>query len=289
LVSITPFGQAGPYKDYKAPDIVAWAMGGNMLARDDPDRPPVRVSHHSQAYLNAASDAVDGTMMALYHRQMTGEGQQVDVSIQESVIQATWTVTDRWDMLKDAGLHGELDFYSIRVPRVWPCKDGYIQWTYGSGAWAKQHNQAIIEWMDSEGMADDFLKKFDWDTFDLRTASQEVIDHQVESTIKFFMTHTKAELLEGAVKYRIRLYPFATTADTLENVQLNEREFWVEVEYPELGTTIIHPGAFAKASEAPLRISCRAPLIGEHNKEIYEKELGISIEELLTLKQARII
>ena len=60
-------------------------------------------------------------------------------------------------------------------------------------------------------MADDFLKGFDWDTFDLRTTTQEVVDRMEEPTAKFFMAHTKAELLEGAVKHRVMLYPVSTT------------------------------------------------------------------------------
>jgi len=141
--------------------------------------------------------------------------------------------------------------------------------------------------MEEEGMADDFLKGIDWDTFDLRTALQATIDRMGEPTGKFFMTHTKAELLAGAVKRRVRLYPVATTKDILESVQLAAREFWIEVAHPELGTTITYPGAFARASETPLRISRRAPLIGEHNQEIYEKELALSKQELLALRQAK--
>jgi len=63
----------------------------------------------------------------------------------------------------------------------------------------------------------------------------------------------------------------------------------MEVEHPELGTTITYPGAFGIFSEMSPRISRRAPLIGEHNEEIYEKELGISREKLITLKQAGVI
>ncbi|MFC2010644.1 CaiB/BaiF CoA transferase family protein [Chloroflexota bacterium] len=93
LISITPFGQTGPYKDYKTSDIVAWAMGGEMAPFGDPDRPPIRISHHSQAYLHAGTDAATGALAALYHRWTTGEGQQVDVSVHESVAQCTEHLT----------------------------------------------------------------------------------------------------------------------------------------------------------------------------------------------------
>ncbi len=81
MVSITPFGQTGPYRDYRTSDIVAWALGGYLYDFGDDDRPPIRISHHSHAYLHAASEAATGAVMALYYREITGEGQHVDVSI----------------------------------------------------------------------------------------------------------------------------------------------------------------------------------------------------------------
>ncbi len=81
----------------------------------------------------------------------------------------------------------------------------------------------------------------------------------------------------------------ATTKDTLESIQLAAREFWVELEHPELGTTLTYPGAFARTSEKPPKISRRAPLIGEHNREILGRELGIPEEQLTELHQAGVI
>jgi crotonobetainyl-CoA:carnitine CoA-transferase CaiB-like acyl-CoA transferase len=93
LVSITPFGQTGPYKDWKTADVVAWGMGGEMAPYGDADRPPVHFSHHSQAYLHAGSDGAQGALTALYQRHLTGEGQHIDVSIQESVVQCLEHIT----------------------------------------------------------------------------------------------------------------------------------------------------------------------------------------------------
>jgi formyl-CoA transferase len=95
--------------------------------------------------------------------------------------------------------------------------------------------------------------------------------------------------LDKAIKHGFPLYPVSTTADIAADVQLAGRNFWVSIEHPELGATITYPGAFVNASETRCRIWRRAPLIGEHNQEIYEQELGLSKEELLTLKQAKVI
>jgi crotonobetainyl-CoA:carnitine CoA-transferase CaiB-like acyl-CoA transferase len=71
-----------------------------------------------------------------------------------------------------------------------------------------------------------------------------------------------------------------------EDVQLAFRKFWIDVEHPELGTKIKYPGTFAQTAEATPKITRRAPLIGEHNEEIYKKELGISKEKLVMLKES---
>jgi crotonobetainyl-CoA:carnitine CoA-transferase CaiB-like acyl-CoA transferase len=287
MVSITPFGQTGPYKDYKASDIVAWAMGGVMYVTGDADRPPVRVSHHSQAYVRAGVEAAVGAMMALCYREMRGEGQHVDVSIQDCVAQSVDAVTATWDMTKVNVRRGAMPpGINARLRMTWPCKDGYLVWMYRFGYWAHV-SRSLVNWMDSEGMADNFLKGFDWATVDQATIPQEAADRINEPTRKFFMAHTKAEFLEGASKRRIMLYPVSTTADMLESVQLAARGLWVNVDHPEFGTSIIYPGAFAYSSEASPRISRRAPLIGENNQEIFGKELGLSKEGLPILRQGK--
>jgi len=110
-----------------------------------------------------------------------------------------------------------------------------------------------------------------------------------ESVERFFLKHTKAQLYEWAIRTRAMLYPVSNSEDLLHNVQLNDRNFWTKVDHPELGDTITYPGAWAISSEANLDIRRRAPLIGEHNQEIYEGELGITKEELVMLKQLGVI
>jgi len=292
LVSITPFGQTGPYRDYKTSDIVAWALSGEMSGWGDIDRPPVRISHHSQSYLNAAADGAIGALVALNQRWSTGKGQQIDVSIQEALSimdgdnrNPAWsrnpgTVRKRGEPAMAGAGH--------RTTRLFACKDGYVSWSHG-GVSVLAPSLPLIKWMQAEGMSNEFLDNFDWSRPDFGAISQEEMDNIEGATAKFFMTKTKAELLEGAIKRDVMLYPVATTADMFDDVQLKARGFWVEVEHPELGVTITYPGAFGLCSETPPKISRRAPLIGEHNREIYEGELGITKEKLAVLKEAGVI
>lgn len=83
------------------------------------------------------------------------------------------------------------------------------------------------------------------------------------------------------------IYPVYTPEDIAGDAQLEAREYWVPVEHPELGETITYPGAIAKTSLTS-QIKKRAPLIGEHNQEIYQ-ELGLAKDELSSLKEAGVI
>ena len=138
-------------------------------------------------------------------------------------------------------------------------------------------------------MADEWLSDFDWDKYSPYATTQETIDRIESRTIDFFMSHTKSELMAGAIKYRIMLYPVSTAVDLHDSPQLSARGFWTDVEHPELGETIRYPGTWANNSETPPVISRRAPLIGEHNGEVYGEELGIDRETLQTLEQAGVI
>lgn len=293
MVSITPYGPTGPYKDWKTSDIVAWAIGGEMNLVGDPDRPPIRMSGHSQVFLQSGSDGAMGALAALHNRWATGQGQHVDVSVLDSAAYSSiYYNPGPWARRGGAGglltKRGVARMGGHKTTQIYRCKDGWVCYSHG-GSNRLSPSLPLIKWMELEGFTNDFLKNFDWERPDFATIPQEEMDQIEEPTARFFMTKTKAELLDGFVKHQIMGYPLATTADMLENPQLAAHNFWVKLEHPELNDTITYAGAFGLFSEAPMRITRRAPLIGEHNEEIYEKELGISKEKLIILKQAGVI
>jgi crotonobetainyl-CoA:carnitine CoA-transferase CaiB-like acyl-CoA transferase len=97
------------------------------------------------------------------------------------------------------------------------------------------------------------------------------------------------EIYEGAIKRKVHLYPVSNTKELAENEQLMSRGFWKEIEHTELGETITYPGSFLKLSEVECGIRNRAPLIGEHNEEIFIDELGFSREDLKRLEREGVI
>ena len=104
---------------------------------------------------------------------------------------------------------------------------------------------------------------------------------------KFFSNHSKEELYDQGLKRGLMIYPVYTPEDIAGDAQLEARKYWVPVEHPELGETITYPGAFAKTSLIS-QVKKRAPLIGEHNQEIYQ-ELGFAKDELSGLREAGVV
>ncbi|MFC2003508.1 CaiB/BaiF CoA transferase family protein [Chloroflexota bacterium] len=292
VTSITPFGQEGPYNDYKSSDIVNMAMGGLMYPTGTPDRPPLRVTV-PQSYTIAGINAAMATMVAHYYREMTGEGQHVDVSVQASVASVLCNFVPIWELNKinvsrlGSFLTGRAT--GTRQRTLWRCKDGYVILAIFGGALGRKTNQGMVEWMDSEQMAPDYMKQIDWGTLDFASVTQELQDSLEKPIGEFVLKHTKAELFAEAIKRGIMLFPVCSPKDIVENEQLQSRGFWLEVEHPEKDARIKYPGFFIKASETPCQLRDRAPLLGEHNSEVYVGELGLSTQELVRLKENKVI
>ena len=279
------------------PSVVG-VRGGDNRFLGDLGRPPVRLGPDPQSYFQAGLQGALGSMMAYYHREMTGVGQHVDVSMQDAVELTLMNTVEIFDLLK-ANMVGLGQFFVTVRPdlgpllsrTIVPCKDGYVTFMFGGGASvvSSHSSRAAVDWANTEGYALD-LKDFDFPTmWDGSTITQQESDARNASIDKFLLTKTKAELFEAAVKMGLMLAPCNTTEDILKSPQLEAREFWETVEHPELGDTLKFPGAPVKMKETPWKIHRRAPLIGEHNEEVYEKELKLSREDLAVLKANGVI
>ena len=290
MTSITPYGQTGPHKDFRASDVVCWAGSGYMWLCGNEDRPPLRMSI-PQAYLHGGAEAAMGSMVAFWHRQQTGEGQHVDVSITESVMWSCLTAHAAWDMnrqlLQRQGAFRAYGAYKIRF--LYPCKDGHVIFMLLGGHIGARGQKALAQWMDQEGMCDEFLRNFDWDRFDASTYNDELARKLEPFFERFFMTKTKNELFQAALKMQYLLAPVNTIKDLTLNPQLASRDFWVDLDHPELNVRLTYPGAPFKSNRVSWRIDRRAPLVGEHNSEIYGQELGFTDREILALAQKGVI
>jgi crotonobetainyl-CoA:carnitine CoA-transferase CaiB-like acyl-CoA transferase len=272
LVSITPFGQDGPYRDYIADDLCLMALGGSLYINGEPDREPVNYSF-PLSWGHAGAEAAAATMISFYQRQSTGKGQHIDVSIQECITQTLHNVVHLADLQKrDQNRTGI--YYRMKPEAqggsqaIWKCKDGYVCYVIFGGRLGGRSNRPLIEWMASEMELPLFIKEIEWEELDMAAPPKELLDALSEYFKRFFASHTKKEIYEEAIKRRIFLCPVNDPSDIMASPQLKYRGFWERLEHSELGTEITYPGAFIKMSQTPLKLYRRAPLIGEHNEEV---------------------
>ncbi len=295
LTSITPFGQNGPKAHYQASDLTVWASGAYLYACGNPDRAPTWISFPQAGLFGGAEGAI-GTMTAIWHRNNTGEGQHVDVSMQESALSPNLNILQMWDVsgVEFHRLGGALYVPStgVQQPIYFECRDGYVMILVQGGNEPFISSSArLVKWMAEEGMAPEWLVRLNWTLdYDATTMGQPIADRVGEAVERFTLTRTKAELYEeGAIKRQILIAPVSNTKDISENLQLKSRDYWEKLDHADLDDAVVYCGPFIRMSETPLKYQRRAPLIGEHNDEIYGEELGISREKLDSLKEKRII
>ena len=265
-VSITPYGQTGPYKDHKGPDIVTWATSGFMSICGSQGEPPYHLSDSAQSFMLGSGDAAVGAMIAHEQRLVTGRGQHVDVAYRESVTRSALQVTSTWAALGRNLKAGERP--GANLPWTWACKDGEVVVVYFSGPGAERRNGGLFKLMESLGFDAAPLRAIEWDKLIPHQAPTGSIDQIMDLTTRFFSQHPKIELYNRAIELGVSLVPVATSEDILSDPQLEARSFWQDIEYRELGRTLRHPGPFAAGTGAPPRLRGRAPHLGEHTAEV---------------------
>jgi len=289
ITSITPFGHTGPRKDYKASDISLMALSGIMSVTGDSDRSPLRFGL-DQSYCLAGTHAVIGILIALHHHRISGEGQHIDVSAFDSLCLANFWETIKWEYEKRiVNRSGDRMGRGMGTTRqVWKCKDGYLTWVILGGKEEMKIFITMIEIMDKEGMAGN-LKSVEWEKVHISRIPDDEMSRYEEVIAAFFMKHTKNELEQLSLKYNLRLSIINDIVDNAEGETLAFREYWTDVDYPELSTAIKSPGHLFLSNEVKTQVRFRAPRIGEHNNEIFEKELGLSRQEMSDLKRIGIL
>lgn len=293
LVSITPYGQAGPYHTLRGSDLEIMALSGAMSLAGEKDGEPMRVSA-PQAAMWVGAEAAMGALTALAYRGMSGKGQHVDVSAQVAVMAAIAHAPAFWDLNRinpeRAGIYVTgRSLKGARMRVFWPCKDGWINFILYGGAAGRHANQQLVDWMGEKKMAPEWFKQIDWSKFDATNIAQDEVDALEIPIGQFFATLTKRGFFEGAVQREILGYPVFTVEDIYADPQLSARQFWQEINDPQLGMTLKYPGGFALFNGQRPAISRPAPSVGEHNSEIFTEELGLAETEIKQLEAAGVI
>jgi crotonobetainyl-CoA:carnitine CoA-transferase CaiB-like acyl-CoA transferase len=271
LASVTGFGQDGPRKHYQSCDLVASAMGGQMYVSGSPSTSPIK-PFGEQSYYTAALFAAIGILLALQKRRKSGTGEHIDISLQEAVASTLEHVLVRYfnDHIiptRQGSLYWNNEFC------IMPCKDGFILVTLF------QQWETLFEWMDSEGMAGDLMDK-KWADEEYRL---QHLGHIMELIKRWTLTHTTHKLFEMGQLMGFPWAPITSPKDVIECPHLRARGFFVPIDHPEFQTCMNYPGLPYRCTSSMLPKWRHAPLIGEDNARIFQRELGLSKKEIQML------
>lgn len=277
MVSISNFGQQGPYRDYKSSEIITYAMGGPLYATGLAGREPVKlganvIQHHAGASTAAA------TMIALTKAEQTGLGDHVDFSLmraQAANIDRRTTMFVGFQHTKE--VNRRLTEGAAPGAGVSPCADGYFAM---SGDGARFHLTANMighpELMEDPRFKDDAARA--------QPGRREDFE---EYFLPWAMAHTKREIFQQAQARHIPSAPINDAADLFKEPVFHERGFWNKVEQ-EVGA-VVDTGRPFIMNKTPWEIRQRAPALGEHNRGVLGGLLGFSVLELAQLRAGGVI
>ena len=295
MASITPFGQTGPYRDFKTSDLVSSALGGLMFScgyDDVPGSPPVNPDG-GQTFHTASQYAAIATLAAVWARSFTGRGQYIDVSLHETVSATTeWAVPMFWyhgkNVWRQTGRHAT----HVDTPRSqYRARDGrYVNIT---GVIPRDINgwNKLLDWMEEHGAVGDLRDPKYTDLLagkvpgiTLRNAyTTPEGQHIIQAIVKFVEGLESDEVYHGGQQRGLQWSVARPPDELLEEDHWWDWGFFTQVSYPELDKEFTHPGVPYRLSKTTTGIAGRAPLVGEHNLDVYTKELGLSSEDLAGL------
>ena len=275
MTSISSFGQSGPYRDYKAASIIDYALSGHLYINGEPDREPLQGPGPQPEYQGGLHGFL-GTMMALYSREETGLGQWVDASIVECMAGFHQFTVTRYTYGGEIKQRSGNRYESDHPIAIYACKDGHVALSASSRA-----QQELL--FSLIGMPE-LIEDPRFQTAQDRIANADVLDALI---LPWFKERTKNELFHTCSEWRVPCAPVSGPEELLNDPHYKARGFWVEVDHPETGK-LTYPGAPFKMSETPWRAG-RAPLLGEHNEEIYCGHLHYTREVLVRLRGMGVI
>ncbi|HTT77730.1 MAG TPA: CoA transferase [Candidatus Binataceae bacterium] len=278
MTSITPFGLTGPWRDRRAEELTTWSAGGVMVLNgagpDHPEMPPLK-TFGSQAGFQGGVHAATATMAAVLAQGRDGEGQHIDVSIEEVLASQLELTFEYWPYMKLIATR--LGRKPIQPVESMQCKDG---WIYACCVEEHQWRGFVEtmgnpEWASEEIFGDRFKRASNWEALELFLN-------------EYLSQHTVLEVYKAVQERRVPFAPVSTMGDLLNSEHLKARGFFVEIAQPQAGTHK-YPGAPLKYGATPWTIRRPTPVLGQHNQEIFGKRLGLTSERLTELKRAGVI
>ena len=282
MASVTPFGQTGPWRDYKSNDLIALAASGFMQITGEPDGPPMRQGN-DQSHFPGAQYAAASVLGALYYRDFNGgEGQYIDVSLQEAMI--TY-YTDAHPALAHMMLGDNVTRVGATSTLViplgaYPSSDGWIS----AGIITPREWDTLAQWIYEVTGNEEVLNEAYQGGNQDRAPFNDIITALV---IDFTTRYTSEYLFHEGQRRNLVFIPVNTIADLLADPQLEASNFWFGVDHPETGTLQYPIGVFDSEQVSPATEP--APSLGKDNQAIYSGELGLTAAEMASLRDEGVI
>lgn len=277
MTSITPFGQTGPYKDFQSCELVSAHIGGVgyiSMREGDISKEPIKLPAHLFNFQAGLSAAV-ATLSSIFRQSNTGLGEQLDVSEQESVIQNLNSSIARYayggQIMARTDAAGHAPFHIL------PCKDGFICAAFVEEAEWRRFVEVMghPEWADNELFKDFASRAKYWDALK-------------PLMVEWTMQYNEEEIYRRSQEKAVPLGAVRTAHQVLEDKQMAARQFFVDIESENTGK-LTFPGVPYRFSEIQKEAPSPAPLLGQHNEDIYCGRLGYTKRDLNRLKEAGVI
>lgn len=257
VTSVTPFGQTGPFAQWKASELISYAVGGYAHLTGLPNREPLKAYGHVVEYHAGLHTSV-ATLAAIWRARQHGIGEHVDVSVQDAVAFVVDQVPERFRTsgveLKRVGTKNAGSPRSASVfSELLPCADGYI---HAHSPMGPTHYRGIVEMLgEPRWLDDDFAAEM--------PGGLDVIDGYLAS---WLLDKTRDELFRAGQRVNAPWTPVLTADEVLQDSQHEARGFFVDVDHPHVGR-VRQPSYPYVARDTPWEMR-RAPLLGEHNESI---------------------
>jgi crotonobetainyl-CoA:carnitine CoA-transferase CaiB-like acyl-CoA transferase len=274
--AITPFGQTGPWRDYKANDMAGIALGNLLYLAGEPGEAPLQPPGEI-AYGMASTYGAFGVAVALYHRLDSGKGQYIDVSMHECAGHIAGYFIPNYGYTGEKPARASRKGEETDLYDPYRTKNGYARiFIIPVEQWRR-----LVDWMSRPpGISGPEFEKMAY-----RRKHPDIV---TKAIAEFCARYTKEELYDEGQKRRIAVTPINTAGEFVEMPQTKERGLFVEMDHPVIGK-YKQFGVVPRLMETPGAIYRPAPLLGEHNKEIYLDELGMNQDDLVALRAEGVI